>query len=93
MSAGWIIGVMVGVGEAQPARHFFAVGHADRAKAEWTAIDKAQLTGPIAESPVAGLEPVHVVAEVSPLTGKRLALRPEEVRSLGRAWPRRWIPA
>ena len=38
--SGWVIGVMVEVsGEAAPLRHFFAIGHEDRAKAEWTAID------------------------------------------------------
>jgi hypothetical protein len=88
----WMIGVMLEVaGEPEPLRHFFAVGHDDRAKAEWTAIDKARLTGEVAVSPVKGLEPVHVVAELSPKTVKSLALRPGEVRALGWKWPRRWI--
>ena len=32
--------------EPEPLRHFFAVGHEDRAKAEWTAIDRARLLNP-----------------------------------------------
>ena len=40
MAKGWLIGVMVErAGEPAPVRYFFAVGHEDRAKAEWTAID------------------------------------------------------
>ena len=46
MGSGWMIGVMVELpGEPKPLRHFFAVGHEDRAKAEWTAIDRAMLIG------------------------------------------------
>ena len=78
-------------GEAAPVRHFFAVGHLDRAKAEWTAIDQALRIGPVAASPVGGLEPVHTVAELSPRTVKGLALKPGEVRPLGWKWPRRWM--
>ena len=78
-------------GEPAPLRHFFAVGHEDRAKAEWTAIDKALLIGGVAVSPVGGLEPVHVVSELSPRTVKALALKPGEVRALGWKWPRRWV--
>ena len=63
----------------------------DRAKAEWTSIDRAMLIGEVAASPVGGLEPVHVVSELSPQMVKSLALRPGEVRSLGWKWPRRWI--
>jgi hypothetical protein len=87
-----MIGVMVELpGETAPLRHFFAVGHMDRAKAEWTAVDKAMLVGRVASSPVGGLEPVHMVAELSPQTVKVLALKPGEVRPLGWKWPRRWI--
>lgn len=78
-------------GEPAPLRHFFAVGHADRAKAEWSAIDRALPIGSVATSPVAGLEPVHVVAELSPAKAKALGLRPGEVRALGWKWPRRWL--
>jgi len=92
MANGWLIGVMVELaGEAAPVRHFFAVGCDDRAKAEWTAIDKAMLLGPIATSPVGGLEPVHMVGELAAKATSALALKSGEVRSLGRQWPRRWI--
>ncbi len=92
MASGWLIGVMVEVaGEPKPLRHFFAVGFDDRAKAEWSAIDRAMLIGPVASSPVGGLEPVHMVAELTPKTIRTLALKPGEVRALGWRWPRRWI--
>ena len=92
MSTGWLIGVMVELaGENVPIRHFFAVAHEDRAKAEWTAIDRAMLIGGVAASPVKGLEPVHVVGPLSPKTVKSLALKPGEVRPLGWRWPRRWL--
>ena len=91
MADGWLIGVMVELaGEPVALRHFFAVGHADRAKAEWTAIDSALLIGPVAVSPVGGLEPVHMVSELSARTVRQLGLKPSEVRSLGWRWPRRW---
>lgn len=88
-----MIGVMVELeGEPAPLRHFFAVGCEDRAKAEWTAIDKAMLIGRVAVSPVGGLEPVHMISELSPRTIKVFALKPGEVRPLGAQWPRRWTP-
>ena len=77
-------------GEPAPLRHFFAAGFEDRAQAEWKSIDRAMLIGRVAESPVGGLEPVHVVSELSAKTITALALRPAEVRSLGWRWPRRW---
>jgi uncharacterized membrane protein len=92
MANGWLIGVMVELaGEPVALRHFFAVGHADRAKAEWRAIDSALLIGQVAASPVGGLEPVHAVSELSAKTIKSLALKPSEVRSLGWRWPRKWM--
>jgi hypothetical protein len=92
MAAGWMIGVMVRpAGEPRHLRHFFAVGHDDRAKAEWTAIDKAMLLGEVAESPIGGLEPVHMISELTPANAASLALKPAEVRSLGWKWPRRWL--
>ncbi len=92
MANGWLIGVMVELeGEPAALRHFFAVGHDDRAKAEWKAIDRAMLIGNVAGRPVSGLEPVHAVSELSAKTVKALALKPDEVRSLGWRWPRRWI--
>ena len=91
---GWLIGVMVETeGEAQARRHFFAVGHDDRAKAEWSAIDRAMLSGRVATSPVGGLEPVHTLLELSPRTIGVQALRAGEVRALGWRWPRPWVPA
>ena len=90
--AGWMIGVMVELpGEPRPVRHYFAVGHLDRAKAEWTAIDAALLIGPVAASPSAGYEPVHVVAALTPHMVRMMALKPVEVRPLGPKYPRRWI--
>ncbi|MDR3471415.1 MAG: hypothetical protein P4M09_06960 [Devosia sp.] len=92
MASGWMIGVMVELpGEVAPLRHFFAVAHDDRAKAEWKAIDQAQLIGRIASSPVKGLEPVHAISELSARTVAKLALKPGEVRGLGWRWPRRWL--
>jgi hypothetical protein len=92
MASGWMIGVMLTVeGEAAPLRHFFAVGHADRSKAEWTAVDRALTLGRMSESPVGGLEPVHPVAELTARTVQSLALKPGEVRPLGWKWPRRWL--
>ncbi|HEX5377044.1 MAG TPA: hypothetical protein VFW47_00640 [Phenylobacterium sp.] len=89
---GWVIGVMVEVaGEPQPLRHFYAIGHEDRAKAEWTALDAAMLVGGIATSPFRGLEPVQMLAQLTPARMKRLGLLPKEVRALGRKWPRRWL--
>jgi uncharacterized membrane protein len=92
MANGWLIGVMVELaGEPIALRHFFAVGHEDRAKAEWRAIDRALLIGNVASSPVGGLEPVHAVSKLSTRTSAALALKDGEVRSLGWRWPRRWI--
>ena len=87
--SGWLIGVMVEMrGEPRPVRHFFAVGHEDRAKAEWTAIDAASQFGHIASSPVDGVEPVQALGALTPARMKRKGLLDREVRSLGRAWPR-----
>jgi len=92
MANGWLIGVMVELaGEPAPLRHFFAVGLADRAKAEWKAIDGALLIGRVASSPVGGLEPVHAVSELTTRSANALVLKPGEVRSLGRRWPRRLV--
>jgi hypothetical protein len=91
MANGWLIGVMVELaGEPVALRHFFAAGFEDRAQAEWKSIDRALLIGRVSESPVGGLEPVHVVSELSAKTIAALALKPAEVRSLGWRWPRRW---
>ena len=92
MATGWLIGVMVELAdEPRPLRHFFAVGHEDRARAEWKAIDRALLIGKVATSPISSLEPVHAVSQLPADAVTKLALKPGEVRSLGRKWPRRWI--
>jgi hypothetical protein len=92
MANGWMIGVMVELaGEPIALRHFFAVGQEDRARAEWKAIDHALQLGRMATSPVGGLEPVHAVSELSAKAISAQALKPGEVRSLGKRWPRRWI--
>ncbi len=92
MAKGWLIGVMVELADEPVAlRHFFAVGHEDRARAEWKAIDQAMLIGRVAASPVDGLEPVHAIAELAPKTLAVQALKADEVRALGRRWPRRWL--
>jgi hypothetical protein len=89
---GWVIGVMVEVAdEPVPLRHYYAIGHEDRAKAEWTALDAAQQLGGIATSPFRGMEPVQMLGELTPARMRRLGLLPREVRALGRKWPRRWL--
>ena len=91
MPKGWLIGVMVELpDEAAPLRHFFAVGQDDRAVAEWKAVDGALKLGPVAPSPVAGLEPVHAIGELSAKTIHLQGLRSGEVRALGRKAPRMW---
>jgi hypothetical protein len=89
--AGWVIGVMLQVPGEAMQRHYYAVGHPDRAKAEWTAIDWAVRAGEVAAGPVAGAEPVQALR---PLTRPRMAalgLSPGEVRELGWRYPRRWL--
>lgn len=89
--AGWVIGVMLSPPGEPMQRHYYAVGHAERAKAEWTAVDWAVRAGEVAASPVAGAEPVE---SLRPLTRSRMAvlgLTPGEVRALGWRYPRRWL--
>ena len=92
MTTGWLIGVMVELDGAPAAmRHFYAVGHEDRAKAEWTAIDNAMLVGDVAVSPINGLEPVQALGQITLPMMKSLGLAPGQVRALGDRWPRRWL--
>lgn len=92
--SGWLIGVMVELADAPAAqRWYFAVGHEDRAKAEWTAIDSALRLGGVATSPVGGLEPVQAIAPIPAQKMKTLGLSAGQVRDLGWKWPRRWIPS
>jgi uncharacterized membrane protein len=91
VSGGWLIGVLV-AGDGQPMlRHYFAVGHADRAKAEWTAIDCALRLGEVATSPLAGAEPVEALRALTLQKMTALGLAPGEVRELGWRHPRRWL--
>ncbi|MET0273446.1 MAG: hypothetical protein ABW360_10685 [Phenylobacterium sp.] len=78
-------------GEPKAVRHFYAVGHAERAKAEWTAIDRALTLGGVSASPVGGLEPVAALREIPPQRMKALGLEAGEVRALGWRPPRRWL--
>ena len=92
MAGGWLIGVMVkATGEPDFLRHYFAVGHEDRAKAEWTAIDHALKVGIVAASPVGGLEPVQAISQTPATLMKTLGLADGQVRALGWKYPRRWI--
>lgn len=89
---GWVIGVMVELADEPAAvRHHYAIGYEDRAKAEWTAVDAAASLGHVATSPVRGMEPVQMLAQITPDRMKVLGLSPREVRALGRKLPRRWL--
>jgi hypothetical protein len=92
MAGGWLIGVLVEIaGEPAPLRHYFAVGHEEQAKSEWTAIDRAARTGRVASSPIGGQEPVQAIRALTPARMKTLGLAPGEVRELGWRHPRRWL--
>ena len=91
MAKGWLIGVMVEIADEPAAvRHFFAAGLEDRATAEWRSIDGALRLGPVAASPVGGMEPVHAIGELTARTIEAHGLRPGEIRPLGRRAPRQW---
>ena len=79
--------------EDEPAavRHYYAIGHEDRAKAEWTAVDAASGLGRIASSPVKGLEPVEALKSLTDGRMTVLGLQPREIRALGSKFPRRWL--
>lgn len=88
----WMVGVMLELpDEAAPVRHFFAVGHEDRNRAEWAAVDQAIVAGAVATSPIGGIEPVEAFAKLSPRVVKRMGLKEGRVQPLGRLWPRRWL--
>jgi len=92
MAGGWLIGVLVEIaGEPLPLRHYFAVGHEDQAKSEWTAIDCAGRTGRVATSPLTGQEPVQALRALPAARMKLLGLAPGQVRELGWRHPRRWL--
>jgi hypothetical protein len=91
VTAGWVVGVMLAAPGEPMQRWYFAVGCADQGKAEWTAVDRALGSGEVAQSPVAGAEPVQALR---PLTRARMAtlgLAAGEVRELGWRYPRRWL--
>ena len=92
MAGGWLIGVVVQAPEEKAfLRHYYAVGHEDRAKAEWTGVDHALKAGIVASSPVDGLEPVQAISRVPATLMKTLGLADGQVRALGWQYPRRWI--
>jgi hypothetical protein len=92
--AGWLVGVLVRLpGEKEPARHFWAVALADRARAEWAAADRAMLIGDIASSPFRGTEPVEAIKALTPHALDWSGLKDGEVRALGTKQPRRWLSA
>ncbi len=91
MAAGWLIGVMVAPPGQPLQRHYYAVGHEDRARAEWTAIDCALRTGEVATSPVGGSEPVEALRPYTAAKMAALGLKAGEVRELGWKHPRRWL--
>ena len=92
--AGWLVGVLVRLpGEKEPARHFWAVALADRAKAEWAAADRAMLPGDIASSPWRGIEPVEAIKALTPGAFDWSGLKDGETRPLGTKQPRRWLGA
>jgi hypothetical protein len=92
MAGGWLIGVLLEVaGEPAPLRHYFAVGHEDQAKSEWTAVDHAGRAGRVATSPSGGQEPVQAIRALTPGKMKTLGLAQGEVRELGWRHPRRWL--
>ena len=94
MAGGWLIGVLVQItGEPAPLRHYFAVGHEDQAKSEWTAHRLGRPRGShVATSPIGGQEPVAAIrALLTPMKMKVLGLVQGEVRELGWRHPRRWL--
>lgn len=91
MQGGWLIAVLVQPPGEPLQPHYFAVGHADQARAEWTAVDRAVRLGQVAASPVDGAEPVQAVKPLAPSRMKELGLAAGEVRELGWRRPRRWM--
>lgn len=92
MAGGWLIGVLLEVpGEPSPLRHYFAIGHEDQGKSEWTAVDWAGRAGRVASSPMGGQEPVQAIRRLTPARMKTLGLAEGQVRELGWRHPRRWL--
>lgn len=94
MAGGWLIGVLVETPDApKPQLHYFAVGHEDQGKCEWTAVDWAMRAGRVTDRPIAGQEPVKALRALTPARMKALGLSAGEVRELGFNYPRRWLTA
>jgi hypothetical protein len=94
MAAGWLIGVLVETpDEPLPQRRYYAVAKADRAQAEWAAVDAALNVGRIASSPAGGVEPVQAEGELPARLLVTQGLKPGAVRDLGFRTPRRWLIA
>ena len=92
LTAGWLIGVVLEIeGERAPLRHYYAIGQADRARAEWAAVDLALTEGRVVSSPVAGMEPVEAINPLSAARMAMLGLKSGEMRVLGWKLPRRWL--
>lgn len=92
MAGGWLVGVLLELpGEPAPLRHYFAIGHEDQGKSEWTAVDWAGRAGRVAASPVGGQEPVEAIRPLTAAKMKTLGLAQGEVRELGWRHPRRWL--
>ena len=90
--AGWVIAVLLERPARAPVRRYFAIGRAERAEAEWTAVDMARGLGEqVCAGPVGGQEPVEAMAELSPARMRTLGLAPGERRDLGELRPRRWL--
>lgn len=89
--AGWVIGVLLAADGQPMQRHYYAVGHAERAKAEWTAVDCALRRGEVASGPIAGAEPVEALRPLTRSRMSTLGLAAGEVRELGWRSPRRWL--
>ena len=87
-----MIGVVIEqTGEPAPLRHFYAVAQADRARAEWAAVDMAMTLGAVAMSPVRGMEPVEALNPLSVRAVGALGLSPGQVMAFGSKRPRRWL--
>lgn len=94
MAAGWLIGVLMeALDEPAPARRYFAVARADRAEAEWAAVDAATSVGRVASSPRGGVEPVETEGELPAAFLTANGVRPGAVHDLGVLRPRRWLDA
>ena len=91
MTTGWLVGVLIETAEPpSPQRRYFIVAQSDQGRAEWAAVDCAQLEGPVAASPSGGLEPVEAIRTVTAAGLKSIGLLPGGARALGPRLPRRW---